>query len=311
LAQPATFKALTVRVHAVHGGEEPEGTCYELEGLNAAGDNVLAAPVRREPRYFPDEVMKKYREIRAADPSRPVLMTLTAGFMKIDTRHPEDIKTLYPQYIAATDVVGFDFYPIYGYNKPEWITRPGEGVAELCKLAGPTKPVYAFIETSKGSRWITYSKQHDVLPKHTRAAVWMSIVEGATGIIYFTHAWRPKFTEFAPTKEMQAELTRLNGQITRLTEPILAPPAKVKIEMATSDDVPCHFKATRSGEALWIFAQNIDVKERGATATFRIKGLAAGTTVEVVDEDRTIRAGDGEFSDSFDALAEHIYRIAR
>ena len=78
-----------------------------------------------------------------------------------------------------------------------------------------------------------------------------------------------------------------------------------------SDDVPGHLKATDSDGAVWIFAQNIDAKDRGATATFGVEGLAAGTVIEVVDENRTIKAGDGEFSDAFDALAEHIYRIAQ
>ena len=51
-----------------------------------------------------------------------MFLTLTGNF------HPHFKKwsdaqrsELYPQYIQATDVVGYDIYPIYGWNKPEWI----------------------------------------------------------------------------------------------------------------------------------------------------------------------------------------------
>jgi len=317
LARPATFRSLTVKIPTIYPGEGQEGACHELEGLATDGVNVLAAPVRKLPRYTPGQVLATYRRIRQADPSRPIFMTLTSGFMKSVNR-PEAVKKMYPEFIAATDVVGFDFYPIYGWNRLEWITRPGEGTAELRKLAGPAKPVYAFIETSKGSRWITYSKQHDVLGQHTRAEVWMSIIEGATGIFYFTHAWRPEFTEFAPTEQMRAELKRLNGQITRLGPAILAAPATATIEIAFNEKLAGHLKATQLDGAIWIFAQNIEVRQADGktvfpegTATIRVQGLKAGTIIDVIDENRTITAGDGEFSDAFDALAEHIYRIQR
>ena len=51
-----------------------------------------------------------------------------------------------------------------------------------------------------------YEKQPDVLPLYTRNEVWQAIINGATAIGYFTHAWRPEFKEFAPTPEMQKEL---------------------------------------------------------------------------------------------------------
>jgi hypothetical protein len=40
-----------------------------------------------------------------------------------------------------------------------------------------------------------------------------------------------------------------------------------------------------------------------------VHGLKAGTQVEVVDENRTIAAADGHFTDRFDPLAVHIYRM--
>ena len=138
----------------------------------------------------------------------------------------------------------------------------------------------------------------------------MAIIRGATAIGYFTHAWRPEFTEFAPNEAMRAELKRLNGQITRLAAAILAPPTRTPVAMTQTDQRPCHLKATRHDGATWIFAQNLD-REQAAEATFRLERLRAGTEIEVVDENRTLTAADGTFTDRFDPLAEHIYRIRR
>jgi hypothetical protein len=159
---------------------------------------------------------------------------------------------------------------------------------------------------------------------HTRNEVWQAIINGAAGITYFTHAWRPEFREFAPTPDMQKELKRLNEQITRLAPAILADPAKEKIEMVLGDNLACSFKATNSGGSLYIFAENNDlgpgaekakqfdpISPRTAKAVFTVGRLIAGTKIEVVDENRTITAEKGRFQDEFSPLAEHIYKMKR
>ena len=277
-----------------------------------------------KPRSNPSDVLAEYRRIKAADASRPVFVTFTGYFMRESTgKFTEAQKqTIYPALIRACDVVGFDTYPIYGSGFPGRINWPAYGVTRLRELAGPKRPVYAWIETSKGSKWMTYSKQPDVLPVHTRHEVWGAIIRGATAIGYFTHAWRPTFKEFAPTAEMQAELKRLNGQLTRLAPDILAAPTTRRVRMTIEGGLQCHLKATERKETLTIFAQNQDIgideknakqfqpiAPRGGKATFTVAGLKAGTKIDVVDENRTLTAADGRFVDEFGPLAEHIYRL--
>ena len=87
-------------------------------------------------------------------------------------------------------------------------------------------------------------------------------------------------------------------------------------------DLPSHFKATMLGGDLYLFAQNTDIgpnpeklqqfdpiKPRAGKATISVEGLKAGTKIEVVDENRSITAEEGKFSDDFAPLAEHIYKI--
>lgn len=277
-----------------------------------------------EPRTKPEEVVAHYQLIKAADKSRPVLVTFTGAFTKQERSKYDEAaqKKLYSGFVKGCDVAGFDIYPIYGSGHASHLNWPAYGVEQLREFAGPRRPVYAWIETSKGSRWMTYEKQPDVLPKHTRFEVWGALISGATAYGYFTHAWRPDFKEFAPTAEMQAEMKRLNAQVTRLAPAILAPRAKAAVAMTLEGGFECAFKATELEGTLHIFAQNRDlgpnaeklgqfapVFPREAKATVTVAGLKAGTRIEVVDEKRTLTAGDGKFTDDFGGLAEHVYAI--
>jgi hypothetical protein len=251
-------------------------------------------------------------------------MTLTGHFTKEESTYPDEFrKKIYPEYIKNPDVVGFDIYPIYGSGYAAHLNWVGSGVAQLRKFA-ENKPVYTWIETSKGSKWMSYELQPDVLPMHTRNEVWQAIINGATAVGYFTHAWRPEFKEFAPTDEMQKELARINEQITRLAPAILAKPAKEKIKMVLGDNLLCSFKATKYKGALYIFSENNDlgpdaekakqftpIHPRTAKAIFTVPGLKAGTKIEVVDENRTITSTKGQFEDQFAPLAEHIYILKK
>ena len=275
-----------------------------------------------KPRQTPEQVAERCAQIRAAEPKRLIFMTLTSSFMKEDSSYPEEwVKKNYPEYTKSADVVGYDHYPVYGWGYPAHLNWVGSGVKQLVELAG-NKPVYAWIETSKGSKWMPYEKQPDVLPLYTRNEVWQAIINGATAIGYFTHAWRPDTTEFAPKEEMRKELQWLNGRITTLAPIILADPAKEKITMTLGDNLKCQFKATNYQGSLYIIAQNIDlgpdaekakqydpIAPRGGMATFKIKELKKGTEVEVVGEKRIVKAEKGQFTDEFRPLLEHIYRV--
>jgi len=311
LARPATFRKLTFRVLSTHPGKNDWGSMGEIQAFDAAGKNVLLSPPREVPRTTPEQLVAAFARIKAADRSRPVFVTFTAYFMDEFTNKYDEAtkKRLYPAWVKGCDVVGFDVYPIYGWNKPEWLDYVAKGTAQLRAMAGAKRPVYAWIESCKGSQWVSYDRQKDVLPKHTRAEVWMAIIQGATAIGYFTHAWKPSFSEFNCTEAMQAELKRLNGQIARLAPAILAPPAAPKVTMDPGKGAACHVKATARGPVTYVFAQSIERTGPAKEASLRVAGLKAGTRIEVADEGRSITAADGAFRDTFAPLQEHVYRI--
>ena len=311
LPKPATLKALTMTVRSTYPGDNVWGSIGEIEGYDAAGKNVLLAPPRYEPRAWPEKTLEKYQAMKAADPSRPVFMTVTGYF------HPhfkgkfsqEQRRALYPAYIRAADVVGYDIYPIYGWNKPEWIHLVSEATGLLADMAG-ARPVYAWIETSKGGQYTgSLDRQKEVTPTHIRAEVWMAVCRGATAIGYFTHVWKPAYHQFGVPQENRKALKDINDRITRLAPAILGAWPKQAMTIQGEGDVKLSAIIRARGGHLYVFAVNYDERLKSSRAIVNVHSLKAGAKVEVIDEDRTLTAADGFFTDAFDPLAVHIYRL--
>jgi hypothetical protein len=312
LPEPTTFRELTLTVTSTYPGKNVWGSIGEIEGFDKAGRNVLLSPPRNEPRSPPEAVLAHYREIKAADPLHPVFLTLTGNFHPhFGTWTDAQRDSLYPAYIQASDVVGYDIYPIYGWNKPEWIHLVHDATELLARHAGQ-RPLYAWIETSKGSQWTgDLAQQKDVTPVHIRAEVWMAICRGATAIGYFTHIWKPSYHQFGVPEENRAALRQINAQITRLAPAILSDEPTPVVSIRGTPDAKLDLLARRQGGSLYLFAVNYDERAVAADATVAVAGLAGGTAVEVIDEDRTLRAAAGTFADRFAPLAVHLYRIAQ
>ncbi len=308
LPKPVTFKELTLRVISIEPGEQAWGSVAEIEGFDREGKNVLLSPPRTMPRLSPAHALRQYQAIKSADPSRPVFMTLTGYFHPFFGKYSEREREMYPEYVKATDVVGFDIYPIYGWNKPEWIHLVHEGTELLVEMS-PGKPVYAWIETSKGSQWTgELSGQKDVTPAHIRAEVWMAICRGATAIGYFTHVWKPAYRQFGVPEANREALARFNAQLTRLAPAILGEKPDQAVSIRGENGVKLDALAKKLDRDLYIFAVNYDERLRKTRAIVTVSGLSAGTEVIVVDEERTITSSEGFFADTFEPLAVHIYR---
>lgn len=311
LPKPVTLNELTITVRSTFPGQQVWGSIGEIEGFGASGENVLLSPPRYEPRAWPPETLKKYRAIKQADPSRPVFMTLTGYF------HPHFKKwtdqqrnALYPDYVRAADVVGYDIYPIYGWNKPEWIHLVHEATGRLVEMAGK-RPVYAWIETGKGGQYTgPLERQKAVTPVHIRAEVWMAVCRGATAIGYFTHIWKPSYKQFGVPEENRKAIREINHQITRLAPAIVGrkPDRRVTIQ-SRPEAVKLDAMASVHDGRLYVFAVNYDQRMIKTDAQITIEGLGPGTQVEVVDEARTIRSDAGSLTDTFGPLAVHVYRI--
>jgi glycosyl hydrolase family 42 (putative beta-galactosidase) len=263
----------------------------------------------------PQKMLESYAAMKRAATTRIVALDFSPEFMAdkdvAKEFSDEQKRKVYPEYAKAADLVTYNVYPIWGHNRPEKIDWVAEAAAELRQLVGHDKPFFAMIETTTGWRKIDPKEQKPLTVEDIRAEVWMAVIRGATGIIYFSHQFKPKFSEHGLDAQRHAAIKAINDQITRLSPAILSADAADQPTITIEGGLAAQCLAKKTSDGLVIFAQNIDMQRRGGKAVITCKGLERGTKIEVVDENRTITAAEGEFSDQFDKLAVHIYRIVK
>ena len=262
------------------------------------------------PPILPATIQRDYQQLKAKDRSRPVVLNLGQGVAwdgwrgrGVRTNHPED----YPEYAKGSDIVSFDIYPAC-HRSPEvagnlWYVA--RGVKRLRDWTDHKKPVWCCIECTHIS-----NPEARATPHQVRAEVWMALVHGAQGIIYFSHQFEPKFIEagLLADRQMLAAVTRLNQQIHRLA-PVLCRPTVVDVVTVESsnDEVPLATLVKQKGEFLYVFA--VAMRDGETRATLRLDGAAPTAEVEVLGEGRNLRAVDGVFADTFHAWDVHLYKI--
>ena len=315
LERPVSLRTLIVVVRTVDrtgdNGDRKWGALHEVEALDADGNNVLKSVPRKVPRRSPDEVMAKYRTFKRFDRMRPLMMTVSCFYIN-DPRldhwwTKEQADAVYPDLFKAADMPGFDVYPIYGWNLPEKLIWVTQGVNELRAYAGARKPTYVWLETQPGGKF--GDKAHPVTGREMRNEAWQAIIRGATAIGWFTHRFKPTFAEFGVPEENIEPLRRINEQIVRLGPAILAPEGRTPAHIAIKGGLTAQLMTREYDGRVYVFAQNLDMARRGGTAKIAVDGLKEGTKIEVIDEDRTVTAGAGAFTDEFGPLAVHIYRF--
>jgi hypothetical protein len=258
----------------------------------------------------PAKIVEDYRKIRRADPSRPVLLNLGQGVAwdgwhgrGVRTNHPED----YPQYIQGCDIASFDIYPVV-HSKPAvagnlWYVA--RGVERLVKWGRGRKIVWNCIECTRIN-----SPDKKATPHQVRAEVWMALIHGSTGLIYFVHEWKPKFNEAAllADAEMLAAVTAVNKRIHELA-PVLNGPTIPRGASVTSSnrEVPVATMVKSHEGAIYLFA--VSMRNAPTLARFKVKGVRGQKTVEVLDENRSIPLKGGLFKDRFEPYAVRLYRI--
>ena len=278
-------------------GDEPDNA-QEIPGGKSYGPPILPAVIIRE-----------YETFRKADPSRPVFLNLGQGVAwdgyygrGVRTNHPED----YAEYAKGCDAVSFDIYPV-AHDNPQIKDKldfVGRGVERLVKWTGGRKIVWNCIECAR------IGGTGEATPKQVKAEVWIALVHGSQGIIYFVHQFKPKFDEHALLDEPQmlTAVTALNKQVEELAPALNSPTVKDALKLESSNqDVPVASMVKKQGGATYVFA--VAMKPGATEAAFTLEGLPAGAQVEVLGEDRKIVPADGKFQDHFGDWDVHLYRI--
>jgi hypothetical protein len=216
------------------------------------------------------------------------------GGRGVDT-HKTD---MYPKYAKGEDIVSYDIYPINGGYKLQLVPK---GIDSLRVWTGNKKPVWTAIEATN------YNNTHLPNPSQIKSEVWMALVHGAEGFLYFCHQFKPTFIEAFPLSDpvMKEGLSSINHQIEALAPLLNSPTTEGYAKVSTENpSVTIDIMTKKSGKINYIFA--VGMKEGSTNATFEVK---SGKNIEVLGENRNIKIKKGKFKDDFAAYGVHLYKI--
>jgi hypothetical protein len=256
------------------------------------------------PAVPPADLQANYEQWRSNDPTRPIWLNLGQGVANDDWVGRAAPDEYYPAYIRATDIVSFDVYPIAGIRRSDgenylWLVAQG---VERLRDWGTGQPVWSVIETTR------INSDRKATPDQVRAQVWLALVHGAKGIVYFAHEWQPRFVEagLLADEQMRLGVAQINAQIHRLAPALNAADAEPVMAVSADPQVPLATMAKKHGEDLYLFA--VPRLPGQTRATFTLPSTT-GQIVEVIDEDRTLVVENSQFSDDFSTHQVHLYRI--
>jgi len=276
-------------------------------------DNAQPIPGRKGeygPCVKPSKLIDDYNRMKREDPTRPIIVNFGQGVANDEWKGRGSGASLndYREYCKGADIVSFDVYPVVGIRKNDgenYLWWQAKGLDRLRDWAGEDKPRFNCIECTH----IGSNKKPK--PEHVRAEVWMSIIHGSRGIIYFCHEWYPKFNEHAllDDSEMASTVAKINSQITSLASVINGPDLKGVVNVSSlKPDIPIDIMVKKTKEEIYIFA--VTMRNGTTKAKFQINDMKSDRKVQVVGEDRTIDMKSGEFEDEFKIWEVHIYKIA-
>jgi len=279
-------------------GDEPDNAQPLPEG-NGYGPPILPAKIEAD-----------YKAIVGADSTRPVLLNLGQGVAHdnyigrgVRRGHLED----YPEYVKGGDIISFDIYPVV--HRKDYIAGNlwyvPKGVDRLREWTADRKIVWNCIECTRISNTAVKPTPYQV-----RAEVWMSLIHGSMGLIYFVHQFKPTFIEagLLADEDMVAGVTEINRQIQELA-PVLNSPSKPDLVRVTpgNKETPVDIMVKSRGDSVYVFA--VAMRDIPTSVAFTVDGLPGPCVAEVLGENRSLPITDDGFTDDFKGYEVHLYRI--
>jgi hypothetical protein len=262
----------------------------------------------------PAHVSASAAALHSADPTRPIYNNWGKAFSLYPWIGAHDDQAGLRQYCSGIDISSSDYYAATDGYEPSGLHTPnyyGKAVDHVRDLCGAAKPAWGFVETghpfnSNPGSWPPYSSNGVITAPTIEAAVWSELAHGANGIVYFAHDFYPNaFTEDGvfDHPDAVATVTRVNAAIKAIA-PILN--AQRQPTGLTAVNADATLRADASGRYV-VAAENSGANR---SASFTVSA-AAGKTIQVVGENRTIQAdANGTWSDTFAGWGHHVYAIA-
>jgi hypothetical protein len=161
-------------------------------------------------------------------------------------------------------------------------------------------------------------KEQATGPEHTEEQVyseaWMNVIHGAKSIIWF-----PAF-DYSSIR--WAAMKKFDDQIKVLAPVVLGPePTRTATDNSNAALNRVDTMIRENNGSIYLFSARVTepdpitgakytgVEPDSIITNFTISGLTGTNTVEVVDENRFLNSVNGQFTDTFDKNAVHIYKI--
>lgn len=265
------------------------------------------------PPVAPATLVTQYQAYVKADPTRPVWLGLGQGVAYDNWEGRGSNAPPESQYVPASDIVSFDIYP---YNNCGGDTNEqatcGQfwlnafGIDRLHMWSNRGQAVWSDFETTVIAAGTTTGPT----PVQTRSEVWLGLIHGANGILYFIDSWNPSFREDAifETPAMVTAVTALDQEIAMLAPVLNSATIPNLVTVSSSNaSAPIDTMVKASGSKLYVMSA---ISRTGtATGTFGITGMTGSAVATVVGENRTVKVTKGSFTDAFAANDVHVYVI--
>jgi hypothetical protein len=241
-------------------------------------------PITAQPETF-----HQYSLLKGGDPS---------GFSVAAIDHPRDLWA----WKDTMDVIGVDPYPL--------VLASGNDIAEVADWtraayqaghgARPVWTVIQFFQLTVAGAWPTQQQLHDMS--------WMAIVEGATGLFYWSYGVRALYDVKDPAEKaaLYQELINVTTEIKSLEPVLLSPDALVITDNSAAGTVFTKTKVGADGSR-YLFAYNYTAAPVTAELTL------AQPAASIVDYDTGVSSAPDTsttFSATFQPYQAHIYLIS-
>jgi Beta-galactosidase len=251
------------------------------------------------------EVVRRTQKIKTRDPTRPVMINFGQGvvneFWRGRGRCNGD-QSYYDLAIQGADIVSYDIYPVASRTpqvkgKLEYVAR---GVTNLVKRAADGQSVWMVLETT------ALDPARRPIPAQVRAEVWMALIHGATGIVYFVHEFQPTFREDAIFRypDIVEEITKTNQMIKSLAPVLKGPSIHGAVSVSSTTPIATMVKGFEN--TTYVFAVAMQDSPTRVRITVRDRQDAR---VRVLGEDRSVIITQGAFEDQFEGYGVHLYQI--
>jgi hypothetical protein len=270
------------------------------------------------PPVAPATLVTQYQAYVKADPTRPVWLGLGQGVAYDNWEGRGSNAPPESQYVPASDIVAFDIYP---YNNCGGDTNEqatcGQfwlnafGIDRLHMWSNRGQAVWSDFETTViAAPTMTDPTPTGPSPVQTRSEVWLGLIHGANGILYFIDSWNPSFREDAifETPAMVTAVTALDQEIAMLAPLLNSATIPNLVSVSSSNaSAPIDTMVKANGSKLYVMSA---ISRAGTTmGAFTIAGMTGSAVATVRGENRTVNVTKGHFTDAFAASDVHVYVI--